>query len=223
MSVRQAGFTLVELLIALSLLSMIVVLLFGGIQLGSRSWDGSEARAERNTEMRMVWRLLHDHLAQAKPLFHADGDQGRALLFYGARDALEFVAPMPGYLGVGGDYVIRIQRARSRDGTALWFTRWLYHEEILEGEGAIPEWESLAGRASLMREGEPEDRAYYTRSLLVEGLEDIEIDYFGATAPGEEPDWSGDWEEESVLPSLVRMRLRDARGAWPEMIFALPN
>lgn len=223
MRAKGAGFTLVELLIALSLLSMIVVLLFGGIQLGSRSWDGSEARSERNTEMRMIWRLLHDHLAQAKPLFHADGENGRALLFHGESDALEFVAPMPGYLGVGGDYIIRIQRARADGKSGLWFTRWLYHDEILEGDSDIPEWESLADRSSLMREGAPESRAYYTRNLLLEDLEEIEIDYFGATAPGEEPDWSGDWTEESVLPSLVRMRLRDTRGEWPEMVFALPN
>ncbi|NEX17237.1 MAG: general secretion pathway protein GspJ, partial [Halochromatium sp.] len=36
---RGRGFTLVELLIALSLIGIITLLLFSGLRLGSRSWE----------------------------------------------------------------------------------------------------------------------------------------------------------------------------------------
>ena len=45
---RVAGFTLLELLIAMSLLGFILALLFAGMRLGARSWDAGEARVEKS-------------------------------------------------------------------------------------------------------------------------------------------------------------------------------
>ena len=43
----QRGFTLVEVLIAISLLGLMLVILFGGLRLGGRSWDAIEQRTGR--------------------------------------------------------------------------------------------------------------------------------------------------------------------------------
>jgi len=43
---RAHGFTLVELLIALTLLALISAVIFGALDLSGRSWDRGEVRAE---------------------------------------------------------------------------------------------------------------------------------------------------------------------------------
>ena len=43
---RQGGFTLLELLIAITLLGLILVLLFGGLRLGMRSWDAGQLNVD---------------------------------------------------------------------------------------------------------------------------------------------------------------------------------
>jgi general secretion pathway protein J len=219
---RHAGFTLIELLIALTLLGLIVVLLFGGLRLGNQSWGGSDAKAERTAELRLVWRFLHERLAQARPVYLQDGQGGR-LLFSGGSQGFEFVTPMPGHLGIGGYYLVRIQASGRGEKRELILNRWLYHPEILEGGPGIPEWEPLDEGAGDAGEGQPEQAAYYTRSVLVDRLQGIELAYLGSEAPGEEAEWHDEWMEKATLPLAVRVRLGDAKGPWPEMILGLPE
>ena len=40
---EAAGFTLVEILVAITLLGLLMAALFGGVQLGVRAWESSEA------------------------------------------------------------------------------------------------------------------------------------------------------------------------------------
>ena len=46
------GFTLIELIIALALIALITLLLFSGLRLGARAWDGVDALSERHAELR---------------------------------------------------------------------------------------------------------------------------------------------------------------------------
>ncbi len=46
---RQAGFTLVELLVAMTLLAFLSITLFGGLRFGARSWEAVvDSSAERD-------------------------------------------------------------------------------------------------------------------------------------------------------------------------------
>jgi general secretion pathway protein J len=55
---RFGGFTLVEVLVALTLLSIVAVALFAAVRSGMRVTQAAEARAEQNQEMRVVSELL---------------------------------------------------------------------------------------------------------------------------------------------------------------------
>ena len=55
---QQAGFTLLELLIAMTLLGMILVLLFGGLRLGVRSWDASQKQVDSLNSVRSLESFL---------------------------------------------------------------------------------------------------------------------------------------------------------------------
>ena len=213
---RQGGFTLLELMIALVLVSLIVTLLFGGIRLGNKSWNLIDSKSERYSEMRLIWRFLHDRAGQAREIY-ADRDGQRKLTFYGDQKAVEFVSPMPAHLGVSGLYMMRIHTGEG----GLKLTRWLYHPDIMEGAEGIPEWRALAESDSDPGKGPDDMRSYYSQSLLVDKLTSFELDYYGIAEGESEPDWKDEWEDQLQLPALMRVRIKDDKGEWPEMIFGV--
>jgi len=211
------GFTLIELLIALTLVSLIVSLLFGSLRLASRSWDAVDRRADHSAEMRQVWRFLHDRLGQTREVIIEQEGEEKHAVFYGNDQTLEFVSPMPAHLGVAGLYVMRLHAGR--DG-GLTLTRWLYHPEILEGPDGIPEWQPLVKDRGDPGKGPEGMRAYYSQSAVLDQLKRLELEYYGIAEGESDPEWLREWEE-PTLPLLVRMRIEDARGAWPEMVFGV--
>ncbi len=60
---RQDGFTLLELLISLTILSVIVVIVFSGFRLGIRAWEKGEQDLEVRQQYRIVLNLLRRQIA----------------------------------------------------------------------------------------------------------------------------------------------------------------
>ena len=46
--------------------------------------------------------------------------------------------------------------------------------------------------------------------------------YRSLTGNGEFGPWEADWEDPAKLPLQVRVQIRDAGGAWPDLVVALP-
>ena len=90
------GFTLLELLIALSLVATLLVIAFGGLRVAFDSWRRGGDRAEAQQHVRGVALVLARTLGAAYP-YH--GDRGlapeSALLFFGTENRLEFVTQSP--------------------------------------------------------------------------------------------------------------------------------
>lgn len=215
----QAGFTLMELLIALTLLALLLTLLFSGMRLANRSWDAADARNEQAVEMRMVWRFIDQQIGQAAPLTRPT-PEGSELLFSGRSDGFEFVSPMPEHLGVGGYYIQRVEALGSRSGSRLVFTRWLYNPQVLEGEGGVPPWEPMrdGGTSGGLPEVAGELRSFFTQSDLIDHLDRMDVEYFGAVEADSDPQWTQKWDSE-LMPQLVRILLRTGGRDWPAMVF----
>jgi general secretion pathway protein J len=94
------GFTLIELVLALSIVAIMVTMLFGGLRVGLRAWQRGEERATALQHSRSMRRLLEDALAGTY-WYLGKTDQNDAspvLLFKGETDRLSFVTvspPMP--------------------------------------------------------------------------------------------------------------------------------
>jgi general secretion pathway protein J len=217
----QAGFTLIELVIALTLVALLLGLLFGGLRLANKSWDAADARNELAVEMRMVWRFIDQQLTQAVPVSRST-PEGSEAFFYGRSDGFEFVAPMPEHLGLGGYYVQRIEVIGSRGQGQLLYTRWLYNPQVLEGGGGIPPWQPIseAGGGTEMPEGGDDPRSYFSQSKLIDQLEGMEVEYFGATDPESQPGWFQKWGVQQI-PQLVRIQIRARGRVWPVMVFRI--
>ena len=219
------GFTLIELMIALSLIALMVSLLFGGIRLGNRTWERVDETTTRSSEMRQIWQFLESRFRQARVEYEITEEaeqEERLLVFFGTSNAVEFVTPFPD-VGFGGLNVVRLEESRDGDESRILLTRWLYHTDVLEGGAGIPSWRSLKQGGVTPRSGVDDSvRAFVSQSVLVEGLESIEIEYFGVGEEEEEAKWVDRWDAEA-LPEMVAISIVDDKGAWPEMKFVLPS
>ena len=100
----QKGLTLVELLVALSLLSLVALLVNSGLGMATRSSDTAEQRVDINQQYRLLARVLKQQLTAAVPLETAGGQ----ILFEGDLTGMTFVSSISPHLGTGGLHRMRV-------------------------------------------------------------------------------------------------------------------
>lgn len=176
------GFTLIELVIALALVALITVLLFSGLRLGSRAWDGVDRVAERNAELRSARGFLDLALSQARDLVLRFEEADRQV-FAGNAASLEFVAPLSEHVGIPGLYVLRLGIEGRGEDSRLVMTRWLLHPDVLAGNVDTPEWRPLDPDSPGIS-GNPareQDLAAgaFGQTVLLEGVGEFQLSYFG--------------------------------------------
>jgi general secretion pathway protein J len=95
----QRGFTLLELVLALSIVAAMLAIVFGGLRVGVRAWQRGEERTESQQHARSLNALLALSLGgTAAYLGPAPAGVQPEVLFQGASDRLSFVtvsAPFP--------------------------------------------------------------------------------------------------------------------------------
>jgi general secretion pathway protein J len=87
------GFTLLELLISLTILSLMIVLVLGAFRIGVRAWERGETDVEGRQRYRIVFDRVKGQLASisSRPLT-ADGEP---YYLQGTPDALSFASDLP--------------------------------------------------------------------------------------------------------------------------------
>ncbi|HTK91738.1 MAG TPA: type II secretion system protein GspJ [Verrucomicrobiae bacterium] len=95
-SQRPAGFTLVEVLLALSIGAALLVVVFGGVRAGLAAWGRGEARAMALEHDRSLEQLLAQTIAGAFPYRGNVARPGASgLLFVGEPDRITLVTVAP--------------------------------------------------------------------------------------------------------------------------------
>lgn len=215
-----AGFTLVELLIALSMISLITLLLFSGLRLGLDTWERVDASVERLAEQRAVYAFLARTLNQMRPETLMLDAEPHAI-FAGDAQRLEFVAPLSRHLGPPGLYLLRLSLEPTDQGATLVLTHWLLHPETLAGGAGHPAWTPLAdaevGGLDLLDDSQ--SAGVFGRTPLLDNAEGFAIRYFGVREGDTEPGWFEDWLDQPAPPQLIRLRLDNA--GWPDLEVAL--
>lgn len=197
----QRGFTLVELLVGLTLLGLILMVLFGGLRFGTAVWQAGEAQADRMAELQAIQSFVHRQLSRAQPVRRLVQAGRREIQFEGEASSLRFISIMPAHLGTPGYYLIEFRERRMDGRTQLVMRRRLYQP----GTGEV---ETI---------GTAEER------VLLDGIAGLEISYFGAERRDDPAVWHGRWLNSAALPALVRIEITFQNGdrrIWPELTVA---
>ena len=115
---RQAGFTLLELMVAMALLALLALALGGGLRFGMQAWSRLDASLDRGESVALSQVLLRRTIEQAIPL-PAGGPVAGALDFAGGETKLRFVAMLPARAAAPGLNEVTVALAPSEAGEAL--------------------------------------------------------------------------------------------------------
>ncbi len=105
-----AGFTLVEVLIALSLLAVLMLLLTGALRSAGQTEARVDQRLEQADQLRVAQHFLREVLGRAsiRPASVAGAGAGTEPLFAAGPAELAWVGVLPGGYGIGGRHFLRL-------------------------------------------------------------------------------------------------------------------
>ena len=201
----ERGFTLLEMLIAMTLLGLLMLGLFGGLRLGARVWEAGDARSADRARIEAVQRFVRGYLGRARPLVVADRGGDDVIAFIGRDDGLEFTAALPAHLSAGGFDHVSLALADLDGGGGLV----LRHGPLQRRDD---------GRAELVGLDEAET------AVLLDDVAAVGFSYYGVRQGGKDAEWTDRWDDGARLPLLVRIRIRFPeldRRTWPELTVAL--
>jgi len=196
---RATGFTLVELLLAITLMSILLGLTYSGLRAATRTSQRGEIMLAAGGELRASHQFIRRQLNQMLPLSFAETDDMEAIriVFQGDAKRIQFVAPMPGYLGSGGPQVQLI--------------------EVVDGDNG----ESIVQFSHALLQGFTEDRLHERDPvILLEGVSSAGFEFLGEDETGELTGWTASWDMEEALPVAVRLDLEFAEELnmrWPDL------
>ncbi len=190
------GFTLIEVMIALVLLSMLLLLLFGSLFTATKHWQIGEMKINKNNEVRLVNKFIRQKVSQATPILWVNKD-GKRLLFKGENNELKFVASLPAHRGGGGLYELTLKVSKSKNGNLLGLNYVLLD----------PQTEPFSDSSS--KNGE--------FIAIANGINSIKLSYYGNEKINEEPGWLDEWKSDEQLPQLLQIQLtpENETYSWP--------
>jgi general secretion pathway protein J len=191
------GFTLVEILVVLTLMSVIMLALGSAMRTIAQTEARVDARMQRTDEMRVATSFISGTLGRVSARRAQATTQAGAspFQFSGAADAITWVGVMPARYGAGGRSFFRLglERQGDRSDLVIRFVPWA-------GQAAFPDW-SLGGSR-----------------LLVRDVARATFEYASEDDPSA---WQPEWTPVDRLPGRVRMSLRTAAVEWPQLTIAL--
>ena len=195
----DSGFTLVELLLAITLMSILLGLTYTGLRAATRSAERGEAMLAAGGEVRSAHQFVRRQLNLMLPLpFAVAGEtDDERVVFEGDANHIQYVGPMPGYLGSGGPQVQLLEFASHDYGNVLQFSH-----SLLQGF-----------EQSLLYERDP--------VTLLREVESAGFEFLGRDEDGEITDWAPSWEEQGTLPVAVRLNIEFSDTTqlnWPELV-----
>jgi|WetSurMetagenome_2_1015567.scaffolds.fasta_scaffold00013_79 general secretion pathway protein J len=190
---RQKGFTLLELLISIALLSMIVLIIGGAMRMGFRSAESGQKRIESLERFRTSLNILESQLQSAFSTSRTGTQyQEEFSQFTGSRESMQFRSVYSLLGGARGpvevSYVVR---------------------DDLDGKKTLFGSENLivfTGQAKEIR--------------LIDNASDIYFEYFDKGPTDEKGRWTYEWQEKDRMPEKVRLNI-DNNGSLFSLIVPL--
>lgn len=191
------GFTLLEILLALALLALVMLGVWGALGGATRVTRSANALMVQGEQVRTVQQFLRRHVATAGAHPYVTRNAPRARMFHGDATSMRYVATLPVQSGHAGLYVQTLRLVKGNDGeVALWLDYRAY------GGAAVATGNPVAHR-------------------LLANLRGGRFQYLSAAAFDKPPAWRDDWRAVNSLPLAVRIHLDPAwrvRVPFPDMV-----
>ena len=194
-----AGFTLIEVLVVMSLLSLVMLAMGSALRTTAQTEERVDQRLQRTDEMRVADGFLRSILgrvaARKVPLPVEPG--ASQFIFSAQAGQLTWVGVMPARHGAGGRYHFRLQvqdTSTAQQALVLQYTPWL-------DDAVLPDWSQA------------------DRHVLVQGVTAFAMQF--EDAQPEPPVWTPQWTIADRLPQRAMLSLQTSAGAWPAIVVAL--
>jgi general secretion pathway protein J len=163
---KETGFTLLELIIAITILSLITLIIGSGFRIGIGAWEKGDKETGEIQRLRVLSSMLSQQIMSAYPYKMKFGDRdGPAVIFTGEPHSLMFVTTLADQSYGGFKWV----KYLFRDGSLLYREGLLpdkkVEEKIKGGEEIIDEDIDDIGFAYLSGDGEWKDSWDYGENL----------------------------------------------------------
>jgi general secretion pathway protein J len=201
----RGGFTLIEMMVALALVSLMSIAMLQAYRFSQRALAQTTRVDAAARDVAGAQRLLRRLIEQAYP-FETPQTEGSAVAprgLSGDATRLALSAPAPAVGGIGlYRYAFALGESDAADRFEVSWT--------LDRNGA-----GGAAPASKARS-----------EALIEGVQSISIAYLELVELGNgqiEPNWRDEWIDKRAMPALVRIRVTFAPGDprhWPELVVA---
>ncbi len=189
----ESGFTLLELLVSITIFALLMVVLIGALQLGSRQVGRLTGQVDRSSQVALAQNFLRAELGAARPLV-SPSDEAKIVQFDGRGHGLDFVAVAPQSVPAGGLQVLSVA---------------LRQGQLVVGWRALRE----SGDAAPV-DAQP--------TVLLDHVRAAEFVYYGPPTPSDDADWQTEWQNMTYLPLLVRLSLTFTDGEkMPDLTVAL--
>lgn len=196
--VNNQGFTLIEVVIAMTLLSIMVALLFASMRISSETWQKGEAKIADVNNVAVVYQFFQHHLTTAKPLWDDFTEENKTLAFQGHKQSLQFVSSFPA--------------SAKKSGSQLFSLKLLTEGEESYIQASIKPF----FRAAKGQEWEPEEVTLLTH------VKDLSFSYLNVDESQPDGFWQDEWFNMETMPKLVKVKIElENGGFWPEMVFEI--
>lgn len=198
------GFTLVEVLVAVSLLSIIMVALGSAMRTMAQTETRVDQRLQRMDDLRVAAGFLRQVLgrASARKQPAPQGQGGQQVAFRATPTSIEWVGIMPARHGLGGRYFFRLQPEEFATGPALVlrFAPWD------AAAPSFPDWSQAAARTLVPALGQ---FAVYAEGRPTQNQ----------VLPPDWPlGWVPGWPVADQLPQRLRISWAPDGLAWPDLV-----
>jgi prepilin-type N-terminal cleavage/methylation domain-containing protein len=175
---KEKGFTLLELLISMTLFLLVIVILGSALRLGFRSIGAGERRIDTLERYRSSYRIVMTQLQSSAPLTYDDEDGAKKFYLKGDATHLQFATNQSIWGGEMGCVIVSYRLETGNEGKSI-----LY-----------------ASERSVNREEAQEIK-------LFDDLKSLSFSYFGREATEEEGKWSEEWSDNTKYPEQIKVNL----------------
>ncbi len=204
------GFTLLELLISLTIIGLILVIVFGALRIGARAWE----KGERDVEIRQRQRVVLDNIKRQIAStclreIKAEAEKGagkKRIFFKGDSEGMEFMTRVS-MVPTTRSGMVYVKYVVSEEDGGDKKRLMLYEKDIL----FIKTEEDI---------GEQDEEDFFE---LIPGAEDIEFAYLkGPEDKDADPEWQDTWDPDSDtgIPLAVKITLEEDVDATPIYVIA---